>query len=69
MGNDLYVPVYLPDHTKIGTARVDVKSGTAVIMIQTDSSLAELIQESLVGFSVVFLDRDAVEEVLNKEKN
>jgi hypothetical protein len=63
------IPVYLPDNTQIGTATVNVEAGTATIKIQSDSSLSRLIQESLVGLSVVYMDRDAVEAVQNEEKN
>lgn len=61
------IPVYLPDDTRVGTATINVADGIATIKIQADSSVAELIQESLVGLSIVYLNRDAVEEVLNKE--
>lgn len=65
----LYVPVYMPDRTIIGHASVDVESGTAVIKLEANNTLAKLIQESLVGLSVVILDRDAVEVIMNEEKN
>lgn len=68
------VPVYLPDRTIVGSAVVDVKSGTAVITLQTDSSLAEIIQENLVGLSVIYMNRELAEDIhhkhdQNKEKN
>lgn len=62
------VPVYLPDETQVGDALVEVNEGTTTIKLRTNTTVAKLIQESLVGFSIVYLDRDAVEEVLNKEK-
>lgn len=64
-----YVPVYLPDRTVVGTAYVDIEAGTAVIKLEANDTLAKLIQESLVGLSVVILDRDAVEVIMNEEKN
>lgn len=65
-----HIPVYLPDTTIVGTAVVNVESGTAVIKVQLDNILhAELIQESLVGLALVYIERDAVEEVLKEEKN
>ena len=57
------VPVYLPDRTTIGTAEVNVERGTAVIRIQSDSDLMELMSEDLVAFSVVLLRRDRVQEI------
>lgn len=63
------IPVYLPDDTQVGTASINVEDGTATIKLKANSFVAELIQESLVGLAVVYLARDAVEEVQNKEKN
>ena len=62
------VPVYLPDRTKIGTARVDVTNGTATIKIQSDSDLMELLGENLVGFSVMYLGAERLERKTEGEE-
>lgn len=59
MAEKAHIPVYLPDNTVIGRATVDLESGVATIQIQSDSNLIELIQESLVGLSVVYMSREA----------
>lgn len=59
------IPVYLPDRTKIGSAQVNVEQGTAVITIQADSDLMELMAEDLLALSVVYLARDRVQEIEN----
>lgn len=56
------IPVYLPGKTLIGTARVDVSNGTAVITIQSDSSLMDLMGENLIGLSVVYMSAERIEE-------
>lgn len=62
-----HVPVYLPDRTEIGTAKVDVEQGTAVISIQSDSNLAELLSEQLVAFSVVYMGDERIESNQGEE--
>jgi len=63
-----YVPVYLPDRTKIGTAHVDITNGTATIKIQSDSDLMELLGENLVGFSVMYLGAERLERKTEGEE-
>lgn len=51
----------------MGKAHVEVQGSLTTITINSDSALSTLIQESLVGLAVVYIGREAVEEVLNKE--
>lgn len=51
-----HVPVYLPDETRAGTATINVETGVAVITIQSDSDLMEMLSEGIVGLSIVYLD-------------
>lgn len=61
------VPVYLPDRTEVGRAKINLEDGTATIEIKADSKVAQLLQDNLSGISVMHFDRDAAEEVLNTE--
>jgi hypothetical protein len=61
--SSIRVPVYLPDQTKIGTAQVNVERGTAVISIQADSDLMELMVEDLIAISIMYLAKDRVHEI------
>lgn len=63
------IPVYMPDDTLVGHATVNIADGTATIKLKADSKVAELIQESLVGLSIMYFNREAVEAVLNKEND
>lgn len=58
------LPVYLPDKTVIGSADVNIEDGIMMIQIRSDSNLAEFVAENLVGFAVVHLSDERVE---NKE--
>ena len=63
------VPVYLPDRTVIGMATINAEDGTAWIHIQSDCSLAKAFKQELIGLSVVYLDKEAANAVLNKEND
>lgn len=73
MGNDVdgYVPVYLEDRTVVGKARVsdDGKTTTIIIEVYDGHPMSELMQENLIGFSVVHRDYDRAQDIINKEKN
>lgn len=60
-----YVPVYLPNRTEVGQAEIDVAAGIATIKIQSDSSLMKLLEEDLVGLSVVYFG--AIPETTQEE--
>ena len=67
-----YIPVYMPDETVAGYARVR-SQGESHTTIQIDVPkshiLTKLIEEgNLVGLSVMYMDRGAVEDIESKEK-
>ena len=67
MAKKLYVPVYLPDRTEIGIAEIDVVTGSTLITIENDTTLTSMIQANVIGLSMVFLDKDAAETIIDAE--
>ena len=63
------VPVYLPDRTEAGTATITVEGASAHITIAVDSDhpLFCLFKEQLVGISIVYMNRDAAEAIVNEK--
>lgn len=64
-----HIPVYLPDRTQVGYAEIETVGNITHIDIQVpaNSPLAELTKENLVGLSVMYMDRNQAEEIINKE--
>ena len=64
-----YIPVYLADRTIVGYAEVEVQGEKTLINMELSSNghIAELVKENLVGFSIMYMDRNRVEEVQNNQ--
>ena len=67
-----YIPVYLPDRTLAGQARISDDGTHIEIEVPSGSPIAELMGDNLLGLSISYLDneaRDRVEEHNKKENN
>lgn len=59
------IPVYLEDRTVIGRGYISEDGRHLEIEIDSQYPIAELMKESLVGFSVVNLAADRSEDIIN----
>lgn len=49
-----YVPVYLPDRTVVGKAKISEDGQLVEIKIPEGTAMQELMSENLIGLSVVY---------------
>ena len=70
-----WVPVYLPDRTVAGEAKISVRDDDIYIDVKLSGfegeAVAAMMAENLIGFSTVYMNndaRDSVAEAIEKEK-